>query len=477
MLNIRLIRSDPELVRQAIKRRGGEEAPLDALLGADERRRVLLRELESLRNVRNRLAHGGPPSADSKLRVQADDKERAEDVAAAILRAEACNDVDVPALLGFLAWLGLPVPGADKLPTAVGVDVRLQLRALHATAAFLEQELRQLNSELERLALEIPNLLAEETPEGTTEEDNVIVREWGEPREFDFEPKPHWEIAVALDIVDFERAANIAGANFEIFKGAGALLRRALINFMLDVHIREHGYVEVAPPILARRDSLIASGHLPKFEDDQFHIRENDMFLIPTAEASLVNIHRDEILDAATLPRHYVAYTPCFRNEKFGAGKESRGLIRQYQFDKVELFKFVLPETSMEELESLARDAEAIYQRLGIPYRLALLCAGELSVASAKSYDPMAWFPGTGSWMELSSCSNCLDWQARRANIRFRRGPRARPEFLHTLNGSGLAVGRTFACLLENYQQEDGSVMVPEALVPYMGGISVIRRD
>ncbi|NIO31922.1 MAG: serine--tRNA ligase, partial [Gemmatimonadetes bacterium] len=249
------------------------------------------------------------------------------------------------------------------------------------------------------------------------------------------EPKPHWEIAANLDIVDFERAANIAGANFEIFKGAGARLRRALIDFMLDIHTTEHGYTEVAPPVIARRDSLIASGHLPKFEEDQFHLRENDMFLIPTAEASLVNIHRDEILDAATLPRRYAAYTPCFRYEKFGAGKESRGLIRQFQFDKVEMFKFVLPETSMDELESLVQNAETVYQRLGIPYKLALLCAGEMSVAATKSYDPMAWFPGTGSWMELSSCSNCLDWQARRANIRFRRERGAKPEFVHTLNG------------------------------------------
>ena len=305
----------------------------------------------------------------------------------------------------------------------------------------------------------------------------MIVREWGEPRAFDFEPKPHWEIATDLDIVDFDRATNIAGANFELFKGVGARLRRALIDFMLDVHTKEHGYTEVALPIIARRDSLIASGHLPKFEDDQFHLRENDMFLIPTAEASLVNIHRDEILEADTLPRSYVAHTPCFRYEKFGAGKESRGLIRQFQFDKVEMFKFVLPETSADGLESLVQHAETVYHRLGIPYKLALLCAGEMSVAATKAYDPMAWFPGTGSWMELSSCSNCLDWQARRANIRFRREQGAKPEFVHTLNGSGLAVGRTFAAILENYQEEDGSVSVPEVLVPYMGGIGVIEKN
>jgi seryl-tRNA synthetase len=229
--------------------------------------------------------------------------------------------------------------------------------------------------------------------------------------------------------------------------------------------------------VLARRDSLIASGHLPKFEEDQFHVREHDLFLIPTAESALANLHRDEILEAEALPRCYVAHSPCFRYEKFSGGRESRGLIRQYQFDKVEMFKFVLPETSSDELEVMVRNAEVIYQRLGLPYRLALLCAGEMATAAAKAYDPMAWFPGTGKWLELSSCSNCTDWQARRANVRFRRQKGARPEFVHTLNGSGLAVGRTLACVLENYQQEDGSVVVPEALVPYMDGMRVIAKE
>jgi seryl-tRNA synthetase len=425
MLDIRLIRSDPELVRRGIERRGGDAAALDALLKSDERQRSLLAEVEALRAERNRVS---------------------EEIAQ-IKRARG--------------------EAADMIAEMRGVGDRIKK---------LEGQLREVEAERQLLALEIPNLVSEDSPEGTTEEENVIVREWGEPREFDFEPKPHWEIAVNLDIVDFERATNISGANFEVFKGSGARLRRALIDFMLDVHTREHRYTEVAPPIIARRDSLIASGHLPKFEDDQFHVRENDMFLIPTAEASLVNIHRDEILDAATLPRRYAAYTPCFRYEKFGAGKESRGLIRQFQFDKVEMFKFVLPDTSTDELESLVENAETIYQRLGIPYRLALLCAGEMSIASTKSYDPMAWFPGTGSWMELSTCSNCLDWQARRANIRFRRERGEKPEFVHTLNGSGLAIGRTFAAILENYQQEDGSVTVPEALVAYMSGETVIQR-
>jgi seryl-tRNA synthetase len=426
MLDIRLIRTDPEKVRQAFVKRGQDPAPLDALLRADERRRELLQEVEALRAERNRVS---------------------EEI------------------------------GKLKKAGSDAAEMVAEMRRVGDRIKAIEEDLREVEGEFDRLMLEMPNIPDSTVPVGADEEQNVIVREWGEPRTFDFEPKPHWEIAVNLDIVDFERAAKIAGANFEVFKGAGALLRRALINFMLDVHTKEHGYTEVAPPVLARRDALIASGHLPKFEDDQFHIRENDMFLIPTAESALANLHRDEILDGDRLPLGYVAYTPCFRYEKFGAGKESRGLIRQFQFDKVELFKFVQRETSMDELESLVREAETVYQRLGIPYRLALMCAGEMSMAATKAYDPMAWFPGTGKWMELSSCSNCLDWQARRANVRFRRAQGAKPEFVHTLNGSGLAVGRTFAAILENYQQGDGSVTVPEELRGYMSGVTVIAKN
>ncbi len=442
MLDLRLTRSDPELVRRGVKRRGYDDAPLDALIKADERRRALLTEVEALKAERNRVS-------DEIAKIKQQKGEAGELIA--------------------------------------------EMRRVGDRIKALDGQVREAEAELERFALQIPNLPDASTPDGTTEEENVIVREWGEPRHFDFEPKPHWEIGVNLDIIDFERATKIAGAKFDVFKGAGALLRRALINFMLDLHTKEHGYTEIAPPILARRDSLIASGHLPKFEDDQFHVRENDMFLIPTAESALVNLHREEILDGASLPRRYVAYTPCFRYEKVGAGKESRGLIRQYQFDKVEMFKFVLPETSFDELESMVSNAEAVYRRLGLPYRLALMCAGEMAMAAAKAYDPMAWFPGTGKWLELSSCSNCLDWQARRANVRFRRERGARPatrpagspagrvagkpEFVHTLNGSGLAVGRTLACVLENYQQEDGSVLVPEALVEYMGGMRIVGKE
>jgi seryl-tRNA synthetase len=423
MLDIRLIRTDPDLVRQGIAKRGQDASMVDSLLAADERRRGLLTEVESLKAERNRVS---------------------EEIA------------------------------KIKQAKGDGSDLIAEMRKVGDRIKALDDQVREVEAEAERFALLIPNLPDDSVPAGDTEEQNVIVREWGEPRKFDFEPRPHWEIGVNLDIIDFERATRIAGANFEVFKGAGARLRRALINFMLDLH-RDAGFTEVAPPVLARRDALIASGHLPKFEEDQFHVRENDMFLIPTAESALANLHRDEILDADTLPRRYCAYTLCFRYEKFSAGKESRGLIRQFQFDKVEMFEFVTPESSPEELESLVGQAELVYQKLGLPYKLALMCAGEMSMAAAKAYDPMAWFPGTEKWMELSSCSNCLDWQARRANVRFRRERNAKPEFVHTLNGSGLAVGRTFACILENYQNEDGSVTVPEVLRGYMGGAEVIR--
>jgi seryl-tRNA synthetase len=426
MLDLRVVRTNPDVVRQGIEKRGQDASVLDQLLAADERRRSLLVEVETLKAERNRVS-------------------------------------------GEIAKVKAAKGDASEMIAAT--------RAVGDRIKGLEEQTREAEAETERLALLIPNLPDESVPAGDTEEQNVIVREWGEPRRFDFEPKGHWEVATDLGIVDFEQAAKIAGANFEVFRGQGARLRRALIALMLDQHTKEEGYREVAPPLLARRDSLIASGHLPKFEEDQFHVCENDLFLIPTAESALANLHRGEILDAAQLPLRYVAYTPCFRYEKFSAGKESRGLIRQFQFDKVEMFKFVLPEASMDELESMVRDAETVYQRLGLPYKLALLCAGEMSVAAVKGYDPMAWFPGVGKWMELSSCSNCGDWQARRANIRFRREQGARPEFVHTLNGSGLAVGRTFACILENYQNEDGSVTVPEALVPYMDGVTRIEKQ
>jgi seryl-tRNA synthetase len=424
MLDLKLIRANPELVRAGLRKRGLEDAPVEEILRADAGRRQLLTEVESLEAERNRVS----------TRI-AEAKRKGGEAEAEILRMREVGD---------------------------------RIKQLRG-------ELRAVEGELDRLLLNLPNLPDASSPEGLTEESNVVVREWGEPRKFSFEPKPHWELGAALGILDFEAAARISGANFEVMQGAGARLRRGLIDFMLDLHTREHGYTEVALPVIARRDSLIASGHLPFYEEDQFKLAEGDFFLIPTAEAALANLHRDQILEASQLPRYYVAHTPCFRNEKFSGGKETRGLIRQYQFDKVELFKFVRPETSFDELEKLVADAERVYQLLGLPYRLELLCAGEISKAATKAYDPVAWFPGMEKWLELSSCSNCLDWQARRANIRFRPAPGARPEFVHTLNGSGLAVGRTLACLLENYQEADGSLRVPDVLVDCMGGLRRIE--
>lgn len=422
MLDPKLIRESPDLVKAGLKKRGAETS-LQPFLEADARRRALLTESETLKHERNQVS-------DEIAKA----KQAGQDASARIE----------------------------------------QMREVSQRIKVLDDQVREVEAKIEELLLALPNLPDESVPDGLTEDENEIVRTWGQPRKFDFQPKPHWEIGPALGILDFERAAKIAGARFEVLRGAGAQLRRALIDLMIDVHTKEHGYTEIFPPILASRDTLTASGHLPMFEEDQFHVKERDLLLIPTAESPLANLHRDEILEGNQLPLYYVAYTPCFRYEKVGAGKESRGLIRQYQFDKVELFKYTSPETSMEELKTLVQNAEAIYQRLNLPYKLELHCAGDMSPAAVKAYDPLAWFPGTEKWLELSSCSLCTDWQARRANIRYRPQPGAKPAFVHTLNGSGLAVGRTLAAVLENYQQEDGSVRIPEALVPYMDGLEVI---
>jgi seryl-tRNA synthetase len=302
-----------------------------------------------------------------------------------------------------------------------------------------------------------------------------VIRTWGDKRVFDFTPKPHWDIGEDLKILDFARGAKIAGARFTLYRGAGALLERAIINFMLDLHTREHGYLEILPPYLANRDSMTATGQLPKFEEDLFHVEKTDYYLIPTAEVPVTNIHRDEILDEKDLPVYYVAYSACFRAEAGSYGKDTRGLIRQHQFNKVELVKFSGPETSYEELEKLTANAEEVLKRLKIPFRTVSLCTADLGFSSAKTYDIEAWLPGQEAYREISSCSNFEDFQARRGGMRFRRTDGGRVEFLHTLNGSGLAVGRTVVAVLENYQQADGSVVVPEALRPYMGGLEIIR--
>jgi seryl-tRNA synthetase len=338
----------------------------------------------------------------------------------------------------------------------------------------LDEELRQVEDSLKGLLLTLPNVPDAQCPLGQSEEDNPEVRTWGEPTRLVFEPQAHWDLGEALDIIDFERATKITGSRFALIKGAGARLERALINFMLDTHTRGDKYTEVLPPLMVNRDTMTGTGQLPKFEADLFHLDEPDYFLIPTAEVPVTNIFRDEILDGTQLPVCYAAYTPCFRKEAGAHGRDTRGLIRQHQFNKVELVKFTRPEDSDTELEKLLADAEGILQALQLPYRVVDLCTADIGFSAARTFDIEVWLPGQQAYREISSCSNFRDFQARRAGIRFRREAGSKPEFVHTLNGSGLAVGRTLVAVLENYQQADGSVVVPEALRPYMGGIEKI---
>jgi seryl-tRNA synthetase len=337
-----------------------------------------------------------------------------------------------------------------------------------------EGPLAEIEAAFERVMLTLPNLPHASVKVGKNETENREVRRWGNPPSFDFTPKNHWDIGEELTILDFERAAKVAGARFVVYRGAGARLERALINFMLDLHTTDHGYTEMLPPVLANRTALIATGQLPKFEEDLFRLTQGEYFLIPTAEVPLTNLHRDEILERKDLPIKYVAFTPCFRSEAGSYGKDVRGLIRQHQFNKVEMVKFAEPETSYDELESMVRNAEEVLKRLKIPYRVVELCTGDMGFSSAKTYDLEVWLPGQNAYREISSCSNCEDFQARRANIRYRKEKKGRPMFVHTLNGSGLAVGRTVVAVLENYQQKDGSVLIPEALRSYMGRLERI---
>ncbi len=352
-----------------------------------------------------------------------------------------------------------------------------EMRGVAKEVKELERLLREKEEELRRFLLNVPNLPHESVPFGDGPQDNVEVRKWGEPPEFDFEPRPHWEIGERLGILDFERGAKLAGARFTLYRGLGAQLERALINFMLDLHIREHGYTEVLPPFMVNREVMTGTGQLPKFEEDLFKIEGMDFYLVPTAEVPVTNIHREEILREEDLPIKYVSYTPCFRKEAGSYGRDVRGIIRQHQFNKVELVKFSLPENSYEELETMLLDAEEVLRRLGIHYRVVELCTGDLGFSASKTYDIEVWLPGQGEYKEISSCSNCEDFQARRASIRFKRKGRKGTELVHTLNGSGLAVGRTVVAILENYQQADGSVVVPEVLRPYMGGVERITPE
>jgi seryl-tRNA synthetase len=353
---------------------------------------------------------------------------------------------------------------------------RSQVALLKKQVADANRQRDEAERRMHELLAAIPNVPHESVPVGADESANREVRQWGDAPRFDFEPRDHVELGTDLDILDLERAAKIASARFAILKGAGARLERSLINFMLDVHTREHGYEETLPPFIVNRDSLFGTGQLPKFEQDLFKLTdERGLYLIPTAEVPVTNIHRDEILDAAELPMKFVSYTPCFRSEAGSYGRDTRGVIRQHQFDKVELVKLALPENSYGELEALTRDAESILQRLGLHYRVVTLSTGDLGASSAKTYDIEVWLPSQNTFREISSCSNFEDYQARRAQIRFRRAGGAKPEYVHTLNGSGLAIGRTWLAILENYQQPDGSVVIPEALRPYMGGLERIE--
>jgi len=356
-------------------------------------------------------------------------------------------------------------------------DLIAEMRGVAKEAKELERQLRQKEEELRAFLLNVPNVPHESVPVGDGPEDNVEVKRWGEPPEFSFEPRPHWEIGERLGILDFERGAKLAGARFTLYWRLGAQLERALINFMLDLHIKEHGYTEVLPPFMVNRGVMTGTGQLPKFEEDLFKIEGMDFYLIPTAEVPVTNIHREEILEEEDLPLKYVSYTPCFRKEAGSYGRDVRGIIRQHQFNKVELVKFSLPENSYEELETLLLDAEEVLKRLGIHYRVVALCTGDLGFAASKTYDIEVWLPGQGEYKEISSCSNFEDFQARRASIRFRRRGRKGTELIHTLNGSGLAVGRTVVAILENYQQEDGSVLIPEVLRPYMEGVERILPE
>ena len=419
MLDVKLLRGDLPGVKARMATRG-TVIDWDEFVSLDQERREALSNLEKMKEKKNRLS-----SEIGKLKKSGGDAtalmREVEEISVAIRKAEG--------------------PLAE-------IEVRF-----------------------ENFILILPNLPSAGVSLGKSSEDNKAVRRWGEPPKFDFQAKNHWDIGEELGILDFTRGAKLAGARFALYKGAGARLERALINFMLDLHTRENRYQEVLPPFLVNRDVMTGTGQLPKFEEDLFRISEPEFFLIPTAEVPVTNIHRDEMLEREQLPIRYVAYTPCFRREAGSYGQDVRGLIRQHQFNKVELVKFTEPESSYEELETLVNDAEEVLRRLNLPYRVVELCTGDLGFAAAKTYDLEVWLPGQAAYREVSSCSNCEDFQARRAQIRYRKDKKGKPIFVHTLNGSGLAVGRTLVALLENYQQKDGSVVIPEVLRPYMNGL------
>ncbi|MGC9400187.1 MAG: serine--tRNA ligase [Anaerolineae bacterium] len=428
MLDLELMRRRPDEVRAGLRKRNEDPAIVDEILALDERRRTLLQEVEALRATRNRVS--------KEIGRMKDPQER---------------------------------------------QARIEeMREVGAKIDALEEELRTVEAHFYEQQLWVPNMPHESAPIGPDEEHNVEVRRWGEHRDFEaegFTPIPHWDLGPELDILDFERGVQLAGSRFYVLKGAGARLQRALIFWMLDVQTREYGYTEIYPPFVVRRENLVASGHLPKFEDNLYRDIEDDLWLLPTAEVALTNLHRDEILEADQLPLNYVAYTACFRREKMSAGRDVRGIKRGHQFDKVEMYRFVEPHESYEALETMTRQAAGLLEALNLPYRQLELCTGDLGFGAAKSYDLEVWAPGVQEWLEVSSISNVTDFQARRANVRYRPEPGAPTEFVHTLNGSGLALPRVMIAIMETYQQPDGSITVPEVLQPYMGGLDVIRRS
>ena len=414
MISIDLIRRDPDLVRQAMRNRAAD-VPLDEILSLDEERRSLIVQADALRARRNEVS-----------REMGRSKDRPQELIE-------------------------------------------EMRSAGSQIKELEERLRSTGDKLDGLLLKVPNIPDDSAPVGPDESANVVVKTVGELPSFDFEPEAHWDIAERLGIIDFERGVRLSGSRFFVLTGAGAKLQRALISFMLDIHVERHGYTEVYLPYMVNRETVLASGHLPGFQEEMYHDEEDDLWMVPTAEAAITSLHRDEILAAEDLPRYYVAHTPCWRREKASAGRDTRGIMRVHQFDKVEMYKFVEPDRSADELDSLVAAAEAVVEALEIPYRVLELATGDMASPAVKSYDIEMWAPGASRWLEVSSCSNCTDYQARRGRVRYRPEAGARPRLVHTLNGSGLALPRVIISILENYQQADGSVMIPEALRPYTG--------
>jgi len=428
MLDIALIRENPEYVREAMRKTGDDPVLVDTILALDLRRREILTEVEELRAERNRVS-----KEIGKLKDKAD----------------------------------------RSGPTERNARIA-EMRKVGDRINELEEQLRVVESDLDSAMLRVPNVPHESVPYGPDDSHNVVGSGWGEIPEFDFEPVPHWDLGPELGILDFERGVKLSGSRFYVLRGAGARLQRALIAWMLDVHTREHAYTEISPPFMVKEQCFWGAGQLPKFGENIYHDFEEDFWFLPTAEVALTNLHRDEILEADDLPMYYVAYTPCFRREKMSAGRDVRGIKRGHQFDKVEMYKFTTPETSYDELEAMVENGLEICRRLEIPHRLVQMCTGDLAFTAAKKYDIELWAAGCQEWLEVSSLSNCEDFQARRANVRYRPEPGARTRFVHTLNGSGLALPRVMIAVIENYQQADGSIVVPEVLRPWMGGIEVI---